>query len=423
MNDQGPVAGKRDIELIDYLRIVLRRKWLIGVGTVAVALLVFVATLMRPRTYEASVTLLVTESKIPRPEGVDGARVVPPETFEAVLKSQSLASETIRRFNLNNAPFNLSPTRLLTDHIAIRMLRGTNLITLTVSFPDPKLAADVANFMAQQGLELNARLNQTDTVATKEYIQRQRDEAGTVMGNRQAALVDFKRTVGLESLRAEQRILLDAKGRLADAYSDYTTRIPGLRSDVSELTQALARQEQLLALTKSVFQDPALLAAAQDKVPVDLKSLSSLQLKSQEINTVYQAVQSELIGKTTALASAQSQQQSIERAIKENKTRLTSVERQIADAEARLEELTRNYTLSLSGYELFARKFDEASLSVASRITELKIVDPALVPQTPLSRNVVRSTVVAAAVTLTLLLLLTFFLEYLKTVRETEARA
>lgn len=423
MNVQASGVGEREIELIDFLRVLARWKWLILAGTVAVALLTFVTSMMRPRTYEASVILLATESKIPRPEGGEAFRVVPPEMFEAIIKSQSLALETIRQFELNKAPFALTPARFLADHLSVKMLRSTSLLTLTATFPDPKLAADVANFVAQRALESNARLNQTDTVSTKEYIRRQRDEARTAMSNQQGVLVDFKRTASLESLRMEQKILLDAKRQLAELYSDYTTKIRGLQTDVAELRRALAKQEQLLTLTKSIFQDPALLAATQEGGAADLKALSSIQMKSQEINTVYQRLQSDLITSEVAFSSVESQRQDVERMIKDNEKRLTSIERQIADADARLEELTRNYTLSKTAYELFAKKFDEASLSVASRITELKIVDPAIIPQNPLSRNVVQRTAIAAAVSLMTLLVLVFFLEYLKTVRAREAQA
>jgi uncharacterized protein involved in exopolysaccharide biosynthesis len=365
--------------------------------------------------------LLATESKIPRPEGGEALRVLPPETFEAIIRSQSLAQETIHQFELNKAPFVLTPARFLADHLSVKMLRGTGLITLTATFPDPKLAADVANFVAQRALELNARLNQADTVSTKEYIQRQLDEARTAMSNQQAVLVDFKRTASLESLRMEQKILLEAKRKLAELYSDYTTQIRGLQTDVVELRRALAKQEQLLTLTKSIFQDPALLAATQGGGAADLKALSSIQLKSQEINTVYQSLQSDLITREVAFSSVESQRQDVERMIKDNEKRLTSIERQIADADARLEDLTRNYTLTRTAYELFARRFDEASLSVASRMTGLKIVDPALVPQSPLSRNVVQRTAIAAAVSLMTLVVLVFFLEYLGTIRTRDA--
>jgi uncharacterized protein involved in exopolysaccharide biosynthesis len=418
------MTAEREQELIDYLRVLGKWKWRILAGSFAAALIVFVMTSMAPRTYEASVTLLVTDSKIPRPEGGEAPRagVLPPETFEAIIRSQALALDTIRQFGLDQAPWTLTPAGFLAHHLSVKMLRGTGLITLTATFGDPRLAADVANFVARRALELNARLNQTDTVSAKEYIQRQRDDARKTMDAQQAALVDFKRSASLESLRAEQSILLEAKQKLAQLYSDYTIRIRGYQTDVVELRKALTKHEQLLTLTRSIFEDPSMLAVAQERGAADLKALSSIQLKSQEVNRVHQNIQDRLIANETALAASESQRQDIERKIRDNGNAVIAVGGRITDADARLAVVTRNYTLSASAYELFAKKFDEASLSVAARITELKIVDPALIPLTPVSRRVVQKTAMAAAVSLTTLILLAFFLDYLKTARTRSAQ-
>lgn len=412
---QHTAAGQRDLELIDYLRVVSRRRWLILCGTTAVALVAFVTGIMSPKTYEASVTLLVTDSKIPRADGTEAVRVVSPETFEAIIKNQSIAADAIRRFELDRPPLGLTPARFLAEHISIKRFRGTNLIMLTATFANAKLAADVANFVAQRALESNVRLNQSETVSAKEYIQRQRDAAGATMSSQQAALTDFRRAANLETLHAQQKILLEAKTRLAHSHSDYTTKMRGLQTDVVELRRALAGQEQLLTLTKSVFGDPAVLAAAQQSGAGDLKALSSIQLKSQEVNQVYQDLQTKLITSEVTLSSAESQRQDVERSIRDNEKRLASIEQQIAEADSKLEELTRNYTLTKGTYELFTKRFDEASLSVVSRITELKIIDPALISDAPLGRHVLQRTVIAASVSLVTLILLAFFLEYVAT--------
>jgi len=60
-----------------------------------------------------------------------------------------------------------------------------------------------------------------------------------------------------------------------------------------------------------------------------------------------------------------------------------------------LEELTRNYTLEKTAYELFATKLNEASISVASRSSELKVFDPASVPTERYRPRVLLNLVVA----------------------------
>ena len=71
----------------------------------------------------------------------------------------------------------------------------------------------------------------------------------------------------------------------------------------------------------------------------------------------------------------------------------------------------------------FAIEIVGTFLTVVTMWFVAKIVDPALVPQNPLSRNVVQRTATAAAVSLMTLVVLAFFLEYLGTLRTRDAHA
>src|SRR5262245_35191967 len=94
--EQRAVVDEGEVELIDHLRVLWKWKRLIVGGTLTAALIAFAITTITPKTYRATVTLLVTESKIPPPQAQGGGTSnagLAPETFEAVLKSQSLAAE------------------------------------------------------------------------------------------------------------------------------------------------------------------------------------------------------------------------------------------------------------------------------------------------------------------------------------------
>jgi uncharacterized protein involved in exopolysaccharide biosynthesis len=421
--EEKAVMEEREAELIDYLRVLWVWKWLIVGGSLMAALTAFAVTAATPRIYKATVTLLVAESKIPPPRA-DGATSagISLETFEAMIKSQSLASATIQHFGLDKKSPPMTPERFLQSILAVEIRRGTKLLALSAVLPDAKLAADVANFVAQKAVALNAALNQSETVSIKDYIQSQRDNAKEAMEGAQAALVDFKRSANLESLRVEQRILLDAKVRLAELSSDSTIKLQGLQADVAELKRALTKQEPFLTARKSIFSDSAMLAAAQERGTEDLKALSAVELTSQEINEVYQQIQRNLIEKEATLASLESQRQGVERRLKDNEPRLAEIEKKIAEAEARLEELNRSYTLEKTSYELFATKFNEASFSVASRTAELKVVDPAVVPTQPRSRGVKIKTALAGTVGLMVSGMLAFLLGYLQQVKQRRTR-
>jgi uncharacterized protein involved in exopolysaccharide biosynthesis len=176
-----------------------------------------------------------------------------------------------------------------------------------------------------------------------------------------------------------------------------------------------------LTAKKSIVSDPVMLMAARERKTDGLKDLSTVELKSQEINRVYQQIQGNLIKKEATLASLESQRQDVEHKQKENDRALAELEKRKAEADARLEELDRNYKLEKTAYELFATKFNEASFSVASRAADLKVVDPAIEPTQPFGLRPVTSVALAVIAGLLLCVFLAFFLEYLQQSRGTES--
>ena len=418
--EQQVTIAEREVELRDHLRVLWKWKWLIVGGPFLAGLVAYLVVALMPRTYKATVTLLIAESKIPPPQGSDPAAMrISPETFEEMLKNQSVAAAAIQQFGLNTFSSAMTPERFLQRALGVERRANANVLVLSIRLPDAKQAADVANFVAQKTVALNTALNQHDTLSTKDYIQQQRASAKDAMEQAQTALLAFKREANLDSLRAGQRIALDAKARLTQFYSEATTKTQGLQADVAELRKALTNQEPFLTAKKSIVNDPVMLTAARERKTEGLKDLSTIELKSQEINLVYQQIQGNLIEKEATLASLESQRQDVERKQKENDQLLTELEKKVADAEARLEEVERNYRLEKAAYELFATKFNEASFSVASRAAELKVVDPAIEPTQPHGLGPVASAGLAATAGLIVCVLLAFFLEYLQQTRIT----
>jgi uncharacterized protein involved in exopolysaccharide biosynthesis len=388
-----------EVELTDYLNTLWKWKFLILVGTLVTAIIVLAVNLGAGRTYEATVILEITEAKVPG--------------LEVVLKSQSIAIEAIQQFGLDKEPFATTPIQFFNNTISITHRHGTNILALTAALPDPKLAAEVANFVAQKAVESSVHSSQTDIASIRDELQRQLDQAQQTMRAAQFALTGFKRTANLESLREEWRILLNTKAQLAQFHSNLTLDLSGLQAEVAKLRQALIEQEQFLTVSKSIISDPAMLAAAQDRGPMDLRTLSSIQLKNQEINGVYQTLQSDLISKEATLVSLERKRRDAERQIKEQAQEFISTKSRIADTDARLEELTTHYSLAQEAYGVVVKKVDEASRSaVASRATEMKIVNPAVVPAVPRSRKIKQNVVLASTAALMICAMLAFFLEY-----------
>jgi len=412
------MQGRDEVDLIEYLNALWKWKWLVAGGTILTVTVAFVVASQTPLTYEASVTLRSAPSRIsgmlygPAPEAPT------PDTFVSILKDRSLAVEAMRHLGLDKPPHKVTVDQFVSRIISVKPLKRTGLIILTVTLPDPQLAADTANFVAHKAVEVLARLNQGDAPATGDFFRQQRNDARKTLDHAWAALKDFRRKTDLESLEIEQTITVQETTRLAILAAELSTKQVGLLTRRKELSRALVQQEPTLTLNKSIVTDPALIAAASDYGRTDVKALSALQLKSQEINPTYQEIRQELIDAEASFASLENERKDVERKLEEIKRKLGDIRRRTASAKPKLEELTHGYMQAQDAYQFWNRKGDEAVVSLVAHTTDLQIISAAIAPTRPTSRKVTQTATFAGAVALITCTLLAFFVEYFLKVRQ-----
>ncbi len=411
VSDQGrSEASGRD--LADLFGVLWKWRWVVGGVTALSFVLTAVVTLLSPVVYEASVLLLVSPSKIPAPDATQAAPAVTPETFVTILQSRAVAIEVIKRFGLERAPHNITPERFLSNVLSVKVNRGTNLLVVAVTLRDPQLAADVVNFVAEKVVALNAQVNQGDAISTQEYLRAQRDQTDRALQTAEAALTDFRRSANLEGLRADEKVMLQERARITEELARVTTLQVGEEARVQEFRSALQKQEQVLTLRKSIVSDPAALAAVQEQGETRLRSLAALELRTEEVNTLYQDVLRNLITSETELAAFSRQRSDLERKLSVNERRLIKIEADIATAESKFEALKRAATLAAAAYSLITKKVDEAALSVIARTTDLKLVDRAIPASEPVRRLLLLKLALGLSGGLIVATLLALSLEY-----------
>ncbi|MEJ2190483.1 MAG: Wzz/FepE/Etk N-terminal domain-containing protein [Acidobacteriota bacterium] len=177
-----------DISLADVVRFLHRYRWLIlGSGVVAGLLALASVTLLVPRTYRASATLVVVPSKF--------SSELKPQTltiqgYQKLLESDAAVAETKRRLveaGDIDASTNLRVGRNL--HTAIFVSRRSEetelapMIQIDAEFDSPTVAAKVANTWAQVFLERTHVLMSGTTSATVEFIDQQYPQAKQELEN------------------------------------------------------------------------------------------------------------------------------------------------------------------------------------------------------------------------------------------------
>jgi succinoglycan biosynthesis transport protein ExoP len=408
------MVEQRETELMDQLLALWRWKWLILIGTLGAVVATTAIALRERARYEASAILVVTPSKISISEK---GLVVTPDTFVGIIRSSGLAAQALQRFALDRPPYDLTIHRFLSESVLVKSPKGTTLITLTVTLPEPKIAAEVANFIAQGATELIAQLNQSDAVSSRDYIERERAKASREVETARVALLDFQSTTALQILYSEQKIHVDERNRLAMLLATIATEQVGLRTAIAERSAALKRQDRLMTLRKEVVVDPAMLAELLGRSGGPPGDASRLELRSEEINPIHESLQQQLIGDEIVLAERDSTRHASEQRLKENDRRLVELESSVAKAETTLSELRRRYNVASEAYAFLSRRLNEAVISVAAQATDLKLVDRAVPPETPVGSGVLVKAAVAAVVSVVTLFVLVFFIDYVRQAR------
>ena len=219
---QQSQSPDEEINLLDCWRIIWKRRWLIGGLCVVSVLTAMVLSVLMPKIYASSTTLLPTlDSKEGGGLGgllaaaggggaaqslgisLPGAPATPTDVFMAMLKSRIMVDEVIRQFDLQTvyeAKTMQDGRKALEENTKIAVSKE-KLITITVEAELPQLAADIANFYVTHLDRLNRTLNVTKAGQTRVFLERRLAESKINQVREEEAFKEFQiknRAVALE---------------------------------------------------------------------------------------------------------------------------------------------------------------------------------------------------------------------------------
>jgi hypothetical protein len=342
-----------EVELITYLAVLWKWKWLVVGGTVAVAAAAFLISAHRPRTYTSAVRLIVTQPRVPGPDRRTVDATLRLKALADILRGESVAAEIIQRFKLDKAPHAVTVSRFRRDVVAVRWSEDTGVITIAATVADPQLAADTANAVAEKAIALNAGMDRDDALPVREYYRRQADRARQALDAAQAALRAFTHAAEVERLRTERRVLTEERVRLVTRDAEIGIQQAGLRTRARMLTEAIKDQGPVLTLKKSITDDPSLLGTVQGSGSASLTPVAALRMQTEEINPTYHGIRKDLIEAEASLASLEHERAEVERRLATNRARLDDIERRVGVAESTLATLARRHAQAEEWYQVW----------------------------------------------------------------------
>lgn len=419
-----PPQQPEEVHLTDYLNVIMSRRKIFLLVFLTVFFGVALYTFTVKPVFEAFATLQVQTQRGGRGDllaELGGTAQNPVDTEIEIIKSRSMAEQVILRLHPPNAPalppqeLQDSANRLKSGIQVMEVGKNTGIIRLAYKSTDPRRARDVVNTLAQVYQEHNVDFKSQEASKTLEFIASQLASTQNDLDGAEKNLQAFKGKSGSVKLDTDNAALVK---RLAEI----DTQLSALRLQKSELefSTALLRQaiqKGAVHTAPPAFQDDlgtgaltARLAELDVQRQTLLNDLSEGHPQVKGLKAEIDEVQSKLLATYEATLKGLSRQ---ERALQQELERYEGEFRKLPEAERELGKLLRVTKVNADIYTFLLQKHEEARITKAATISNISVVDPAIIPTTPIKPQKQKNLLLGLLLGLMLGAGLAFFVEYL----------
>jgi len=458
-NDLEP----RELSLGDILRIFKKRFfWFLGTALLVGALTVvylFVATPI----YEATVTVKIdpsTQNTISDIFSTSYSYTGRPDisTEVELIKSRTNLERVINELRLlekekekEKRPEDTMDemVRNLSDWVTVSPVKDTKVVKISVQHPDPKLATDIANKLAEVYNQLLMSLSKNQYTAKRKFIEEQIPKIESELKSVEEEIRKFKEENNFFVLDEEAKWLLQMLSQYDNQLNEVEIQIEETKTNIRAIKDLLSKVDQRIVSSETIGVNPVVLQLRQKltDLNVELTGLRSTYPESspkviavkqqiveveqmlkkevekvvtsqvQTINPMYSDLISQLSSEEAKLQVLLATKDSVEKVKNEYQTRVELLPK----LEQRLLEMERNLRVKESLYTLLLEKLEETKIAEAGVTGNAQIVDRATVPTIPVKPNKKLTLAIGGVLGIFLGILVVFMREYLdKTVKDEE---
>ena len=422
----------REPHLLDYLSILRKHQWLILSFLLTVVTIVAIGTFRTRPVYEATTRIQIDRENSgilsftgndPQYEAYEDLDTYI-ETQSKVLTSETLAQETIRSLHLDQDPrFGgeakdpskleiVAPTKgaqpptpalgAFLGGLTVKRVPTSRLLDVTFATTDPKLAADVVNAHIANYIEQNFRSHYEATTQASNWLAGQLDELKSKVENAEDARILYERNNQIWTIDEKQDVttqkLADLNRDLTAAQTDrinkeavYQQVQSGNYDAISAVRGSTVIQDILKHQSDLSAQYADALNQYGPKFPkvvrleAQIKDLD--QLVSNEKRNIGNQIEAEYRG-------SRQREMLLQQALDQQKAEASAM----ADKMVQYNILKREAEANKQLYDGLLQKLKEAGISAGLRSSNIRVVDPALIPTAPSrpqkSRNIMLAVLV-----------------------------
>lgn len=457
-------AIKPEAHLSDYWEVLKRRKWIvISFFIIIVGVVAVVSFILTPQFKASTQIFLGEQPTLQDPLGDSSLRL--PErnlyyqTQINLLSSRTLARRVIDELQLgkllatesdfqSSTPVekinplkdtDKSKTDPLSDqepesslnpkvikwylsHLSVTPIRDSNLVNLSFTGPDPELITRIVNKHAQEAIENTVRQHQLQAKSALDWLKDQIAEQKKEVELSQREIYEFKKKNNVLSLDDPQIISSQEMQELNSALTKATSERINKEAIYLQLKEIVMNQQDTMLLPE--ISNYSVIQNLRNQL-VDLKS------RQIAIGTKYGPRHPKMIELTNGINQIKNEiareSERLQKAIKADLERATAIENSIAQSIDRQKQMAMSLGERAIEYEVLKQQAESAQdiydfllkqaeqlgLSSAISSSNMRIVDPAEEPISPVEPKIMLNIVLAVFLSLFTGTGFAFFMEYL----------
>ena len=406
---------EEEIDLREYINVLIKRKGvIILIFLIAVITAALVSYFYLKPVYEASTILMISKPKYQVELEPKIQTQFTPEislaTYETLIKDREIEEEVIKKLNLGQPPYELTPDNLQ-GMITIELLTNTNLIKINLQSGDPKLTKDIANLWAELFVEKNKDLYLKESKEAQGFIENQLKISKLNLSTIEEEIREFNETNMIEIFENE------IKGKAAKVLN-YELRVADVKlsleknkAEREQFIEKLNTQDKILKLNRSIVDDQFFHQLVSNIIKGNLETIN-LTYVSEEINPIYYNFAQQLISTEVSISSLQAEENQLIENINDLNLELETLRKELASEKLNQSRLEREYDTAKGVYDVLSQKAEEVKIAVATESGLVKIASLAYEPKYPIKPNKKLNILIAGVLGLFVGIFVAFFLEF-----------
>jgi tyrosine-protein kinase Etk/Wzc len=264
--EERSAAVDDEISLLDLLIVIAERKRAVLMVTAVFAIVALVISLILPKRYTATVTLLPPQestsmnaalaSQLGNLGGVAALAggglglKNPNDRYVAMLQSRTVEDAMVQHFGLMqeyHQKYLSDARKAFESHAAVDGSGKDALIHISVEDRDPRRAAELANGYVDQFRDLSQHLAITEASQRRLFFQQELEQAKNNLANAEEALEQTEQKTGVIQPDSQERALIESAASLRAQITAREVQIQGMQTYATGENSELIQAQQELA--------------------------------------------------------------------------------------------------------------------------------------------------------------------------------